>query len=104
MNFPVLSVITFTPIIAAVLILLLPEQRKNEVRVVALAAAIFALILSAWVYFNYDQAAGGYQFIERYHWLPALGISLYFGVDGMSKPSLFGRFMEKLLGSGKSGK
>lgn len=27
-----------------------------------------------------------------------------FGVDGMSKPSLFGRFMEKLLGSGKSGK
>jgi hypothetical protein len=24
-----------------------------------------------------------------------------FGVDGMNKPSLFGRFMEKLLGSGK---
>ena len=28
----------------------------------------------------------GYQFIERYDWLPALGISLYFGVDGMSTP------------------
>ena len=49
-------------------------------------AAIFALILSIWVYFNYDQAAGGYQFIEKYNWLPALGISLYFGVDGMSTP------------------
>src|SRR5215211_3215073 len=86
MNFPVLSVITFTPVVAAVLILLLPANRKNETRAIALAAAVFALILSFWVYFNYDQAASGYQFIERYNWLPALGISLYFGVDGMSTP------------------
>ena len=28
----------------------------------------------------------GYQFIETYNWLPALGISLQFGVDGMSAP------------------
>jgi len=53
---------------------------------VALAAAIFALILSIWVYFNYDQSAGGYQFIEKYNWLPALGINLSFGVDGISTP------------------
>ena len=38
------------------------------------------------MYLNYDQSAGGYQFIERYNWLPALGISLYFGVDGISAP------------------
>ena len=30
MNFPVLSIITFTPIVAAVIMLLLPAQRKNE--------------------------------------------------------------------------
>jgi NADH-quinone oxidoreductase subunit M len=86
MNFPFLSVITFTPIAAALLILLLPAQRKNEARALALVAAMSALVLSFWVYFNYDQAAGGYQFIEKYNWLPALGISLYFGVDGMSTP------------------
>src|SRR5574339_106062 len=86
MNFPVLSVITFTPMAAAVLMLLMPAQRKNETRAVALAAATFALILSFWMYLNYDQAAGGYQFMERYNWLPALGISLFFGVDGMSAP------------------
>src|SRR6266540_3072315 len=86
MNFPVLSIITFIPTVAAVVMLLLPAQRKNETRAVALAAATLTLILSAWVYFNYDQAAAGYQFIERYNWLPALGISLYFGVDGMSTP------------------
>src|SRR4029078_1991276 len=86
MNFPVLSVITFTPIIAGVLILLLPAQRKNEARAVALAAATFALILSFWVYFHYDQATAGYPFVEKYSWLPALGISLHFGVDGISAP------------------
>ena len=86
MDFPFLSVITFTPLVAALLILMLPAQRKNEARAVALGAAIFALILSIWVYFNYDQSAAGYQFIEKYNWLPALGINLYFGVDGMSTP------------------
>jgi NADH-quinone oxidoreductase subunit M len=86
MNFPVLSAITFTPFVAAVIILMMPAQRKNEVRAVALASAVFALFLSFWAYFSYDQAAGGYQFIEQYHWLPALGISLYFGMDGISAP------------------
>jgi NADH-quinone oxidoreductase subunit M len=86
MNFPFLSVITFTPVVAALLILLLPATRKNEARAVALGAAVFALLLSFWVYLHYDQAAGGYQFIEKYNWLPALGISLHFGVDGMSTP------------------
>ena len=86
MNFPVLSVITFTPIVAAMIILLMPAEKKNETRGVALAAAIFALLLSFWVYFSYDKVAAGYQFVEKYNWLPALGISLHFGVDGMSTP------------------
>lgn len=86
MNFPILSIITFIPLVAALIMLMIPAQRKNEVRAIALASATFALILSAWVYFTYDQTTGGYQFIERYDWLPALGISLYFGVDGMSTP------------------
>jgi NADH-quinone oxidoreductase subunit M len=49
MTFPILSVIVFTPIIAGMLILLFPAERKNEVRVTALAAATFALLLSIWV-------------------------------------------------------
>ncbi len=46
MNFPVLSVIVFTPLVAAALILLMPADRKNEVRVIALAAAVFALAVA----------------------------------------------------------
>ncbi len=86
MQFPILSFIVFTPLIAGLLILLIPGERKREVRVAALAAGIIALILSVWLYFSYDVAAGGYQFVENYHWLPALGISYQVGVDGMNTP------------------
>ena len=86
MQFPILSFIVFTPIIAGLLILLIPGERKREVRVAALAAGIVALALSIWLYFSYDVAAGGYQFVENYPWLPALGISYQVGVDGMNTP------------------
>jgi NADH-quinone oxidoreductase subunit M len=86
MQFPILSVIVFTPILAGMLILLIPADRKTEVRVTALAAAAFAMLLSIWVYFSYDISAGGYQFVEKYNWLPALGISYHVGVDGINAP------------------
>jgi NADH-quinone oxidoreductase subunit M len=88
MNFPVLSVIVFTPLVAAVLMLLMPADRKNEVRVIALASAVFALGLSIWVYFSYDQAAAGYQFVEKVSWLSIANINFdyHVGVDGISTP------------------
>jgi len=86
MNFPFLTVITFTPAVAAVIILLIPPDRKTEVRVTALAAGVLATLLSLWVYFSYNMAAGGYQFIEEYPWVPQFGISYHVGVDGLSLP------------------
>lgn len=86
MQFPILSVIIFIPILTGMLLLLIPGERKTEIRVTALAAAFLAMMLSAWVYFSYDKAAGGYQFIEKHDWLPSLGISYHVGVDGMSAP------------------
>jgi NADH-quinone oxidoreductase subunit M len=67
--------------------LLLPAHKKNLVRAVALSAATLDLLLSAAVYLQYlVRHMQGYQFIEKYAWLPALGISLHFGVDGISAP------------------
>ena len=86
MEFPILSVITFAPLVAGLLLLFVPGDRKNEIRVGALGAAAFTLLLCAWVYIGYDGAAGGYQYIEKYPWLPALGVEYHVGVDGMSTP------------------
>ncbi len=86
MHFPFLSVIVFTPLAASLVLLLYKPEQKKAIRITALSAAVFALALSVWVYFTYDKAVAGYQFIEKYNWMPMLGISLHFGVDGMSVP------------------
>ncbi len=86
MHFPILSVIVFIPIVSSLILLMIPGERKTEIRMTALAAALVDLCLSAWVFFSYDKAVGGYQFLEKYSWLPSLGISYHVGVDGMNAP------------------
>ena len=85
--FPFLSAIVFTPAIGSIVLLALPGHRKNLTRGVALSAATIDLGLSLAVYLQYlVQHMTGYQFVEMYEWLPALGVNLHFGVDGISAP------------------
>jgi NADH-quinone oxidoreductase subunit M len=86
MSFPFLSVITFTPIVAGTLLFFFPVDRKDWARRFALAAASLDLLLSLFVYFSYDRAAAGYQFVEQVNWIPRLGITYHVGVDGISAP------------------
>jgi NADH-quinone oxidoreductase subunit M len=88
MHFPILSVLIFTPLVAAITILVIPATKKNAIRWVALAAATIMLILTVITYFGYDQAKAGYQFVEQMAWVPALGISYHVGADGISLPLL----------------
>ena len=81
---PILSLIIFIPIVAGLAMLVMPAGRRDWIRGTALAAATLNLILSAYAYFSYNVAQGGYQLIERIPWVPALGISYYVGVDGLS--------------------
>jgi NADH-quinone oxidoreductase subunit M len=85
MTFPILSIIVFTPIVAGLIIMLLPAGRKALIRGVALAASTLALALSVIAYFSYDIARGGYQMVEKIPWLPSWGISYHVGVDGLSR-------------------
>lgn len=94
MDFPFLSIITLSPIAAAVIILLLPKERGENARMMALAAMIIGLILSAFVYAAYYQnlpPAGtpwadpaNLQFLEEHPWIESIGINYIVGVDGLS--------------------
>ena len=72
--------------------LLVPSDRPNVVRFIALAATIATLIDSIWVFVVYDFAEGGYQFHLQYPWLENVaffgenGISLHLAVDGIAAP------------------
>ena len=84
MQFPFLSVIIFTPLIAAVILFLMPADRKAEVRVFSAFTAFITLALSVYVFIAYDKAGPQYQFVERFPWVPALGISYHIAADGIS--------------------
>lgn len=97
MEFPFLSIITLSPIAAAIIILMLPKERGENARMLALAAMIIGLILSAYVYFSYNAnlpVAGTLwentlKFTEEHPWIPSIGINYSLGVDGLSATLVF---------------
>ena len=81
------------PLIAAAIIVLIPDDQKQAVRALsaAVGAALFAI--SMYVFFVYEVGSGEeYQFFIRWDWLENVGflgehgISLAFGIDGIAAP------------------
>ncbi len=83
MQIPILSILALLPLAVAILLLFLPAAKRNLIRGIALGTTIITLILSVIVFFGYDTTLGGYQFVTKSDWLPAMGISFHLGVDGI---------------------
>src|SRR6476469_3720478 len=81
-----LSVITFTPLVGAVLLMAIPAFKRSDdaVRWVANIFGTLGFLVSLPLWFRFDRAAAGFQFIEKSPWIPTIGVSYHFGVDGIS--------------------
>jgi NADH-quinone oxidoreductase subunit M len=82
-DWPVLSLLTAIPLAAAVGIMLVGRTRPTVVRALATLATSLTLVLALQVYVSLP-GGSGYQFQEHYPLVPAVGVSLDFGVDGIS--------------------
>jgi len=80
----ILNLIVFSPAVAALIVLMLPEDEKNLIRRLALAFSFVPLILVMFLWFSYDRAAGDMQFQVNAEWFPAIGASYHMGIDGIS--------------------
>ncbi|KAF0106140.1 MAG: NADH-quinone oxidoreductase subunit M [Anaerolineaceae bacterium] len=80
----ILTLILFFPVLAAVVVLLLPKNNLKAIRWTALGMSLvpFALTVYLWTQFQSGQA--GFQFEEQYAWYAALNSTLHVGVDGLS--------------------
>ncbi|MFN4158525.1 MAG: NADH-quinone oxidoreductase subunit M [Gemmobacter sp.] len=81
-----LSIITFLPGVAAVILALFlrgddPAARKNA-KWVALIATTTTFLVSLFVWFGFDRANPGFQFVEEYDWI--MGLKYKMGIDGIS--------------------
>lgn len=88
MNWPILSLTLFMPVIGAIIIMILPREQERTIRYVAAATTLISLVLSLLVAIGYDRSLGGMQFIENIPWTADLGVTYALGVDGISIPLL----------------
>ncbi len=87
-SFPVLSCMLLAPIAGILVLLFLKDEQAFLVRMVALVAAGISFFLAIYTFVSYDQALGGLQFVEKYPWVKAFGITYFVGVEGMNAPML----------------
>ncbi len=78
------SVILLSPLIGALLLLVIPNDRVRWVRRISAAATGLPLIITLILVACYDRAAGDYQWVDRIPWIPYLGIHYQVGLDGIS--------------------
>ena len=84
----ILSIVLFTPLVGAALLLLVPKENKNAIRwmanIFALLGFAVSLPLIPWFWALKERA--GFQFVEGApnNWIPNIGAGYVLGIDGIS--------------------
>ncbi|OYW61506.1 MAG: NADH-quinone oxidoreductase subunit M [Azorhizobium sp. 32-67-21] len=87
-TWPILSVITFLPLVGALFILVVQGDEAvtaRNARWVALWTTLVTFLVSLLLLPGYDSAAPGFQFVEKHRWLGDIA-AYHMGVDGISLP------------------
>jgi len=86
-SFPYLTIITWLPLLGGIVVLVLPRARESVARWTALGFSLAAFLIAFMMWMRFDPSAGGpdrLQFVERYPWIPSLGVDYFLGIDGLS--------------------
>jgi NADH-quinone oxidoreductase subunit M len=79
-----LSVILFTPLAGALLLLLFPRRHETAIRLAANVFGVAGFAVSLPLWFRYQTQGDAWQFVERGAWIPSIGAEYFLGVDGLS--------------------
>jgi len=79
-----LSIVLFLPLAGALLLLFVNKQNENAIRWIANVVAFLGFVVSVPLWFWFDPARPGFQFVERAPWIPSIGAEYFLGVDGFS--------------------
>jgi len=82
----ILSIVTYLPALAALVILFLPNRSEKGIKSFASIASLITFILSLHLVFHFDATRGQMQFIESVPWIMAatFHIDHHLGIDGIS--------------------
>ena len=85
-NWPLLTIVTFLPLVGVVFLALVrgdDEVAKRNVRVISLITTVVTFLVSLVVWGRFDPSNPGFQMVEKSSWLGGL-FNYHMGVDGIS--------------------
>ena len=87
-NFPWLTFIIAFPIVMAFVVAFVPDKGDGKtIRWFALVVGLIDFAAIAYAFCTkYDYSNPGLQLVEKYEWVPQLGLNWSVGVDGLSMP------------------
>ncbi len=80
----VLTLTIVAPLLASLVLLVIPARRALLIRVVAAVGAGITLPAALWLCATYDRQVGGFQFRHTVPWVPSLGMAFHVAADGTS--------------------
>jgi NADH-quinone oxidoreductase subunit M len=84
MESSILSQVVWSPLVAALIVVMLPGRALGAVRGTAFALSLVPFALSLRMLALFDPGMGELQLVERVSWMPSLGVNYTLGVDGFS--------------------
>ena len=86
-NFPWLTTIILLPVLASLLVFVIPDKDGKTVKWFSLSVGLidFVLIVFAFCY-GYDLSNPNLQLVESYTWIPGIDLKWSVAVDGLSMP------------------
>jgi len=86
MDWPILSMTIWTPILGGLFVLGSGDKAPEISRRLALIFALLTFLVSLPLYTGFDSSTAAMQFVERTPWIPLFQIEYSLGVDGISMP------------------
>jgi NADH-quinone oxidoreductase subunit M len=83
------SLAVFLPLVGAALMMLVPKEREDSHKAIALITSLAALAVLVAIAANFDyDRAGDLQFVVDKEWIPVIDSQYHVGIDGISLPLL----------------
>ena len=79
-----LTALWLTPLVGALVVVVLPPTTSRAARPLALIASLITLALAIVVAAGFEPGGERYQFVEAREWIPSFGATYSLGVDGIA--------------------
>jgi NADH-quinone oxidoreductase subunit M len=82
----ILSIVTYLPALAALVILFVPGRAEKAVKSLAFLGSLVTFVISLHLVYRFDAARGQMQFVESVRWMQAADFQInhHLGIDGIS--------------------